>query len=94
MRYLLYGTLSAILLAACGDPIDDHIDDLMEGGEAREQAFMDLLFARSYAVPQLLAALADADLPPRGRADVATVLWKIYLRDNDERIIGPLLDHL
>ena len=94
MRYLLYGTLSAILLAACGDPIDNHIDDLMEGGEAREQAFMDLLFARSYAVPPLLAALADADLPPRGRADVATVLWKIYLRDNDERIIGPLLDHL
>ena len=94
MRFLLYGALSAILLAACGDPIDDHIDNLMEGGETREQAFMDLLFARSYAVPPLLSALADADLPPRGRADVATVLWKIYLRDSDERIIGPLLDRL
>ena len=55
----------------------------VEGGEAREQAFLDLLFARSYAVPPLLAALADADLPSRGRADIATVLWKIYLRDSD-----------
>ena len=76
MRFLLYGALSAILLAACGDPIDDHIDNLMEGGEAREQAFMDLLFARSYAVPPLLSALADADLDAIGEADFDALLQR------------------
>lgn len=96
MRFFLQARLFAALLfmGGCGDPIDNHIDDLMAGGEARDRAYMELLFARHYAVPPLLQALADADHPPRGRADVANLLWKIYLRDADTRIIEPLLDRI
>lgn len=93
--FVLIGLHAALLvLIGCGDPIENHIAAVMEGGEAREEALLELLFAKRYAVPPLLAALEDTDLPPRGRADMAELLWKIYLRDSDTRIIDRLLDRI
>ena len=83
-----------LVLAGCGDSIDGHISDLMAGGAARDEAYIELLFAKRYAVPVLLDALENTEHPARGRADIADLLWKIYLRDSDPRIIDRLLNQI
>ena len=60
--FVLIGLHAALLvLIGCGDPIENHIAAVMEGGEAREEALLELLFAKRYPVPPLLAAL-DSEL--------------------------------
>ena len=83
-----------LVWAGCGDSIDGDISDLMAGGTARDEAYMELLFAKRYAVPALLDALENTEHPARGRADIADLLWKIYLRDSDPRIIDRLLNQI
>ena len=86
--------IALLLFTGCGDSIDGYIADIMAGGAARDEAYMELLFAKRYAVPVLLDALENTEHPPRGRADVAELLWKIYLRDSDTRIIDRLLNQI
>ena len=81
----------ALLLAGCGDPIEQHVQEVMAGGDGREEALMDLLFAKTQALPAILQALEDTSQSTRGRTDLVEVLWQIYLRETDARILPALI---
>ena len=63
----------------------------MAGKEKREEALMELAFARTDALPAVLAALEDTAHPARGRADLVEILWRIYIRQSDARIFPALI---
>jgi len=79
-----------LLLTDCGDPIEQQVQGVMVGKEKREEALMELVFARTDALPVILAALEDTALPARGRADLVEILWRIYIRESDARIFPAL----
>lgn len=58
----------ALLLAACADPVDRQIDNLVAGGAKAEEARMELNLAKREAIEPLIAAFADRDHSPRARS--------------------------
>ena len=78
-------------LAACGDPVQRHIDTIVEGGGDLEEARLALNMAKGTAVDPLIAAFEDGSLPARARADLAESLYRLYLREADGRIFASLV---
>jgi len=82
-----------LALCGCGDPVKSNVQVIMSGGEGREQALMELLFARADALPAIFTVLEDTSQPARGRADLVEVLWKLYIRESHPAIL-PVLTRL
>ena len=78
-------------LAACGDPVERHIDTIIEGEGDLEEARLALNMAKGYAVDPLIAAFEDRSLPARARVDLAESLYRLYLREADRRIFASLV---
>ena len=78
-------------LAACGDPVQRHIDTIVEGDGDLEEARLALNMAKGTAVDPLIAAFEDRSLPARARADLAESLYRLYLREADGRIFATLV---
>ncbi|MCE2532189.1 MAG: HEAT repeat domain-containing protein [Acidimicrobiia bacterium] len=78
-------------LAACGDPVQRHIDTIVEGDGDIEEARLALNMAKGTAVDPLIAAFEDRSLPARARVDLAESLYRLYLREADGRIFASLV---
>ena len=78
-------------LAACGDPVQRHIDTIVEGDGDLEEARLALNMAKGTAVDPLIAAFEDRSLPARARVDLAESLYRLYLREADGRIFASLV---
>jgi hypothetical protein len=61
--------LAATLCSGCGDPVARNVDTIVAGGEGREEARMELLFAKAEALSVIIATLADTTRAAVGRAD-------------------------
>ena len=81
-------------VAACGDPVERHIDTIIEGGDDLEQAKMELNMAKRNAVGPLVRAFGDRSLSVRARVDLAGALYRLYLREEDVTIIESLVKAL
>ena len=86
--------LFGFLWVACGDPIERHIGQLIEGGEAAEDAKIELNMAKKTAIAPLIEAFGNDVHPLRARMDMADALYKLYLREADERILQTLIGAL
>lgn len=86
--------LLALLLIACADPVDRHIDALVKGGPNAEQAKLELNLAKGSAIAPLVAAFENKTHPARARADLAQALYRLYLRHADPRIWDALISGL
>ena len=86
---LLAGALGG--LAACGDPVERHIDTIVDGDGDLEEARLALNMAKGTAVDPLIAAFEDRSLPARARVDLAESLYRLYLREADGRIFASLV---
>lgn len=75
----------ALLLAACADPVDRQIDNLVAGGAKAEEARMELNLAKREAVEPLIAAFADRDHSPRARVELPDAIYRLYVREADKR---------
>jgi hypothetical protein len=78
----------------CGDPVARHVQTILAGGEGRDEARMELLFAKGEALRVLISALSDTTNPARGRADLVDILWKLHLRESDARIVPAMADRI
>ncbi len=87
-------TLACLLLVACGDPVAEHVQTVLAGGDGREDAMMELLFAKSKALPAILRALEDSSGSARGRTDLVEILWKLHVRESDARILPALTERI
>lgn len=67
--YLLMG----MLLSSCGDPVEKAIEGLVAGGDAAEQARMELNLAKGAAIEPLIDAFANTDYPPSARVDMSEI---------------------
>jgi len=81
-------------LSGCSDPVERNIAKLIEGGEAAEEAKMELNLAKGSALAPLIAAFQRRDHPPRARRDLAEALYRLYLREEDKRILEVLIGGL
>ena len=79
-----------LLVAGCGKSIEQNIQTVMARGEGREEALLELLFAKTEALPVLIRVMEDTTLSGRGRADVVEVVWRIFIRESDSRITPAL----
>ena len=86
--------VTLLMLCACGDPIENEIQNLVEGGEKAERAKMALNLAKAAAMDPLIAALQDQNHPVRARADLAVAVYRLYLREEDERLLQALVGAL
>ena len=94
-RVLLVGSAVLLgLLLSCGNNVNRNIKQLAKGGKEREQAIMELTLAKQYAIPPLIEALDDSARPAEVRADIAEILFKMYVRESDVRIMPALLAHM
>jgi len=84
----------ALLACACGDPVTRHVETVLTGADGREEAMMELLFAKSKALPAILIALEDPSGSARGRAALVEILWKLHVRESDPRILPALAERL
>ena len=82
---------SLLALSACGDPIEREIQHLIEGGDEAERAKMALNLAKAAATDPLIRALQNRDHPPGARADIAEAIYRLYLREEDEKLIESLI---
>jgi len=84
--------LICLTLLACGDPIDREITRLIEGeGKEAETARMRLALAKSSAIEPLIVAFKDHSHPSDARGKIAEVLFQLYIREKDERILKTLI---
>lgn len=86
--------LSSLLLLGCGSKVERNIGKLEGSQEDREQAMMELLLAKQDAIPPLIEALKDRKRPSKVRADVAEILFRMYVRESDRRIVPAVLECL
>ena len=95
-RALIWGilVLGGLILSGCGNKAERNIKKLEGSQEEREQAMMELVLAKQDAIPPLIEALGDTEKPSRVRVDVATVLFRMYMRESDSRILPTLLRNL
>ncbi len=91
---LTFVTLLTFYLTGCGNKIEKNINKLVGDQEERETAMMELTLAKSDAVAPLIRALSDTSNPARVRVDIVTILFRILLRESDERILPALLANL
>ena len=90
MPRVLVPAVTLACLAACGDPVERHIDTIVEGDGGVEEARLALNMAKGTAVDPLIAAFEDRSLPARARVDLAESLYRLYLREADRRIFASL----
>ena len=83
-----------LLLSGCGDPIEHHIAQLIEGGEDAKKAEIKLNLAKKTAIDPLIRAFQNPDLPSRARVSIAQALYRLYLREIDERVLAALIKGL
>jgi hypothetical protein len=83
-----------LLLSGCGDPIEHHIAQLIEGGESAKKAEIKLNLAKKTAIDPLIRAFQNPDLPSRARVSIAQALYRLYLRETDERVLETLIKGL
>ena len=84
----------AVLLMGCGDPVEDAIEGLVAGGDAADEARMELNLAKATAIAPLIAAFKDEGYPSRARVDMAEALYRLYLREDNKQILNTLIDGL
>ena len=84
MRHAAHVLLVAAL--ACSDPADHHLARLGQGGKAAAAAKRALVAAARPPVASMIAAFRDYSYPVRARVDLAEILYRVYLRDEDERV--------
>ena len=83
--------ITPLLLPGCSDSIEDHIAQLVEGGEGAEEAKIRLNLAKKPAIDPLIRAFQNRDLPSQARVSIAQALYRLYLRETDERILESLI---
>jgi hypothetical protein len=83
--------LTGLILSGCEGKIERNIEKLEGSQEDREQAMMELVLAKEDAIPPLIKALGDAERPSKVRVDVATVLFRMYMRESDSRILPAFI---
>ena len=83
--------LTGLILSGCEGKIERNIEKLEGSQEDREQAMMELVLAKEDAIPPLIKALGDAERPSKARVDVATVLFRMYMRESDSRILPAFI---
>ena len=83
-----------LLLIGCGNSVERNIKKLDGTQEEREEAMMELVLAKQNAIPPLVEALRDRTSPSQVRADVAEVLFRVYVREKDKKILLALLESL
>ena len=83
--------LSALFLLGCGSKVERSIKKLEGSAEEREQAKMELTLAKQDAIEPLIQALGDVSRSPKVRVDVSDVLFRLYLREDDPRILEALI---
>lgn len=93
-RQCAAAVLTVMLLAGCGSQVDRDIARLAKGGPEAEAAKMSLSMARKTAVAPLIEALTKGKYPASARADMADVLFKLYLREKDPQILETLVGAL
>ena len=74
----------------CGDPLEREFERLEEGGAAAEEAMMVLALSEEPLTEPLIAALGDERYSTRARSRVADVLYRMYARNGDPRILAAL----
>jgi len=74
-------------LVGCGNKVERNIRKLEGSPDDREQAMMELTMAKADAIPPLLRTLEDTKRPSGVRVDVATVLFRMHMRERDPRIL-------
>ena len=89
MRVLLL--LPLLLLGACGDPVENHIAALLAGGEEAEVARLELNLAKKDAIEPLIRALENRAHPSRARVAFAEVLYGLYLREDNKKVLQVLI---
>jgi tetratricopeptide (TPR) repeat protein len=91
MRHLALIACLVALAAGCSDPIQGHIDTIIEGGDDLEQAKLALNMAKGTAVAPVIRAFEDRALPVRARLDMAEALYRLYLREDRPDIFASLV---
>lgn len=84
------GSVVAFLLAACTSRVERDIEKLVRGGEEAEPAKMALSLARTDAIEPLIEAFQDTRHTPRARVQIADALFRLYIREKDNRILETL----
>jgi len=80
-----------LAIVACGDPHEKRVQMVMEGGEGREEMLMELLLGKGEVLPAVLPRLTDSAQPLPGRLALVDLVWKLYVRESDPRILTSLL---
>ena len=80
-----------LAIVACGDPHEKRVRMVMEGGEGREEMLMELLLGKGEVLPAVLPRLTDSAQPLPGRLALVDLVWKLYVRESDPRILTSLL---
>jgi thioredoxin-like negative regulator of GroEL len=93
MRLLNRFLYFLLLILGCGSSVERNIDRLADK-EEKEQAMMELALAKGNAIPPLIEALNNGERPAEVRAAVAEVLFRMYVREGDSRIVPALLERL
>ena len=91
---MLFLLLIATSLLACSDPAERQIAALIAGGPAAEEAKMELNLAKREAVEPLIRAFSNRDHPPRARVELATAIYRLYVRETDKRLLDALVSGL
>ena len=90
VRYVYIGL--CLCTFGCGDPIERELERLEEGGAAAEEATMTLVLSEEPLAEPLITALDDERYSTRTRNLVADVLYRLYARNGDSRILAALKD--
>ena len=85
---------SFLLLVGCGNSVERNIKKLDGTRDERREAMIELMLAKQNAIPPLIEALRDRERPSHVRADMAEVLFRVYVREKDKRILSALLESL
>ena len=88
---LLHWSLAVLVVTGCGNKVDRNIRKLEGSPDDREQAMMELTLTKEDAIPALLRVLEDTKRPSGVRVDAGTVLFRIYVRERDPRILSAFL---
>ncbi|MBL7170400.1 MAG: HEAT repeat domain-containing protein [Candidatus Omnitrophica bacterium] len=90
----IFVILFSFYLCGCGNKIERNINKLAGDQEQRETAMLELTLAKEDAIEPLINTLSDTSKPVEVRVDIVTILFRILLRESDERILPALLANL
>lgn len=91
---LIFVILFPLYLGGCGNKIERNINKLAGDHDERENAMLELTLAKKDAVEPLIRVLSDSKKPVQVRVDIIIILFRILLRESDERILPALLSNL